>query len=93
MAEAERPKEDRVESLFVPALYTIKQPDEQLTDKIRQAAKKLEGVPEDEIDFHPNSDNKVIDLIHPSLFCYVYGVTKETEEEHLLPHLDWDKFY
>lgn len=28
------------------------------------------------IDYHPNSDNKVINIIHPSLNCYVHGITK-----------------
>ena len=28
------------------------------------------------IDFHPLSNNQVIDLVHPSLYCYVEGVTK-----------------
>lgn len=29
-----------------------------------------------EIDFHPGSDNKIIDIVHPSLYCYVKDVTK-----------------
>ena len=29
-----------------------------------------------EIDYHPGSNNQVIDLIHPSMYCYVKGVTQ-----------------
>jgi hypothetical protein len=28
------------------------------------------------IDYHPWSDNQVIDILHPSLYCYVKGVSK-----------------
>lgn len=28
------------------------------------------------LDWHPDSNKQIIDLIHPSLFCYVKGVTK-----------------
>ncbi|CRL01837.1 CLUMA_CG015174, isoform A [Clunio marinus] len=31
----------------------------------------LENIPDEEIDYHPGSDNQVIDLVHPSLYCYV----------------------
>ena len=31
---------------------------------------------ENEIDYHPGSDNMVIDIIHPSLYCYVRGVSE-----------------
>ncbi|OKL62951.1 hypothetical protein UA08_01761 [Talaromyces atroroseus] len=45
-----------------------------------QAAFFFEDVPEDEKDFHPGSDNKVVDLVHPSLFPMIYGRT------HVLPY-------
>jgi hypothetical protein len=28
------------------------------------------------IDYHPGSNNQVVDLVHPSLYCYVKGVTE-----------------
>lgn len=28
------------------------------------------------VDYHPGSNDQVIDLVHPSLYCYVKGVTK-----------------
>lgn len=35
----------------------------------------LEDIPEDKKDWHPNSDNQVLDLVHPSLYPVVYGRT------------------
>ena len=29
-----------------------------------------------EIDYHPGSNDQVVDLIHPSMYCYVKGVTR-----------------
>ncbi|KAL2915465.1 hypothetical protein HK105_205081 [Polyrhizophydium stewartii] len=35
----------------------------------------LENVPEHKKDWHPGTGNQVLDLVHPSLFCLVYGRT------------------
>ena len=35
----------------------------------------LENVPDDQKDWHPRSNNQVLDLVHPSLYCIVYGRT------------------
>ncbi|TMW58048.1 hypothetical protein Poli38472_013522 [Pythium oligandrum] len=40
----------------------------------------LEGVPDKEKDWHPGSDNQVLDLVHPSLYCCVSGKTKRMAE-------------
>lgn len=40
---------------------------------LQEAVKVLEDVPEHKKDYHPNSDGKVIDLVHPSLFPLIYG--------------------
>ncbi|KAJ5728989.1 uncharacterized protein N7483_003497 [Penicillium malachiteum] len=40
----------------------------------------LEDVLDEEKDYHPGSDEKVLDLVHPSLFPLVYGRT------HILPN-------
>ena len=37
---------------------------------------RLENVPEIYRDWHPGSENTVLDLVHPSLFPVVYGRTK-----------------
>lgn len=46
---------------------------------LKQAIIPLENVPEDQKDYHPDSDGKVINLVHPSLFPVVFGRT------HVLP--------
>ncbi|WPH04584.1 Hypothetical protein R9X50_00747600 [Acrodontium crateriforme] len=45
----------------------------ELKDKLRIAASKLEDVPAKERDWHPDSDEMVLDLVHPSLFPLLYG--------------------
>ncbi|KAL2810151.1 hypothetical protein BJX63DRAFT_402999 [Aspergillus granulosus] len=47
-----------------------------LQQKLIEAVKPLEDVPEEEKDYHPRSDNKVVDLVHPSLFPLIYGRTR-----------------
>jgi hypothetical protein len=46
----------------------------------------LENVPEDKKDWHPGSNNQVLDLVHPSLFCLVNGVSmiRMNDEKELL---------
>lgn len=47
-----------------------------ISDEIAGRLKKLvaaglENVPADKKDYHPESDELVVDLVHPSLFCFV----------------------
>ncbi|OMJ08618.1 hypothetical protein AYI69_g11007 [Smittium culicis] len=44
-------------------------------DLINQA-KKLENVPEEDLDWHPGSKKQVLDLVHPSLFPVIFGETR-----------------
>ncbi|KAG9012312.1 oligomeric, coiled-coil, peripheral membrane protein, partial [Tulasnella sp. 427] len=46
-----------------------------LLQRLKDAVKPLENVPEDQKDWHPRSDDQVLDLVHPSLYCGVYGRT------------------
>jgi len=48
----------------------------ELQDALKEAVKPLEDVPEDKKDYHPGSDDKVLDLVHPSLFPVLYGKTR-----------------
>ncbi|KAJ3086167.1 hypothetical protein HK102_013454 [Quaeritorhiza haematococci] len=53
----------------------------ELKNRFKDAvARLLENVSESNKDWHPGSNNQVLDLVHPSLFCYVYGETRETDE-------------
>ncbi|KAJ2915553.1 hypothetical protein MD484_g4880, partial [Candolleomyces efflorescens] len=45
---------------------------------LQQTVKRLleDGVPASKKDWHPGSDGKVLDLVHPSLFPLIYGKSK-----------------
>lgn len=43
---------------------------------LRQSVTILENVLESQKDWHPGSDNQVLDLLHPSLFPVVFGRTR-----------------
>jgi Protein of unknown function (DUF4246) len=47
-----------------------------LRDALRTAVAPLEDVPEVYRDWHPGSNEMVLDLVHPSLFPVVYGRTR-----------------
>ncbi|GAA4547754.1 hypothetical protein GCM10023097_30340 [Streptomyces collinus] len=53
--------------------------DDTLRSRLRKAVQVLEQVPEAELDWHPGSDGQVLDLVHPSLFCLVRGVSGAPE--------------
>ncbi|KAJ7911050.1 hypothetical protein B0H13DRAFT_2010372 [Mycena leptocephala] len=44
-----------------------------VSDRLRAAVIELERVPDDMKDWHPGSNGQVLDLVHPSLYCIVYG--------------------
>jgi len=46
-----------------------------LRDQLVAAISPLENVPDGEKDWHPRSDNQVLDLVHPSLYPLVYNRT------------------
>lgn len=47
-----------------------------LKDALKRAAVPLEDVPENNKDWHPGSNEKVLDLVHPSVYPLVYGQTR-----------------
>ncbi|WTB86883.1 DUF4246 domain-containing protein [Streptomyces cellulosae] len=49
--------------------------DDGLRQRLREAVRVLEEIPEEERDWHPGSDGQVLDLVHPSLFCLVREVS------------------
>ncbi|MEU6485342.1 DUF4246 domain-containing protein [Streptomyces sp. NPDC046887] len=53
--------------------------DDGLRSRLREAVRALEEVPEAERDWHPGSGGQVLDLVHPSLFCLVRGVSGAPE--------------
>ncbi|KAF8630929.1 hypothetical protein AX17_005286 [Amanita inopinata Kibby_2008] len=46
---------------------------QELKGALKNAVKPLEDVPPRELDWHPGSGGKVLDLVHPSLFPVVFG--------------------
>jgi hypothetical protein len=46
---------------------------ESLKIALKSAVAPLENIPEVYKDYHPGSDGKVIDIVHPSLFPLIYG--------------------
>ncbi|KAJ7119641.1 hypothetical protein C8R44DRAFT_672496 [Mycena epipterygia] len=47
----------------------------EVLERLKKAADALENVPDAEKDWHPGSNGQVLDLVHPSLCCVVYGRT------------------
>lgn len=53
---------------------------------LKQAVAASENVPEDQLDWHPGSDGKVLDLVHPSLWPLVYGRTRVLTQDTINIH-------
>lgn len=49
---------------------------QELQDKLKDGVRPLENVPERLKDWHPGSGKQVLDLVHPSLFPVVYGLSR-----------------
>ncbi|CAG8379067.1 unnamed protein product [Penicillium salamii] len=49
---------------------------EEVREALKQAVQPLENVPTDQKDFHPASEDQVVDLVHPSLFPVIFGRTR-----------------
>ncbi|CRL02270.1 CLUMA_CG015460, isoform A [Clunio marinus] len=60
--------------------------DETLSREFKKlVSKTLENIPEEEIDYHPGSDQQVIDLVHPSLYCYVEDMSILINKDYIDP--------
>ncbi|MER5386298.1 DUF4246 domain-containing protein [Streptomyces sp. NPDC002688] len=66
--------------------------DDKLRSRLREAVQVLEQVPEAEQDWHPGSDGQVLDLVHPSLFCLVKGVSGGPERAWQNPTNRYSKY-
>ncbi|POM68059.1 Hypothetical protein PHPALM_15826 [Phytophthora palmivora] len=51
---------------------------DEIATKFKKKVAVLENVPDDKKDWHPRSKKQVLDLVHPSLFCCVFGKTLRT---------------
>ncbi|KAI9372374.1 hypothetical protein BJX61DRAFT_534034 [Aspergillus egyptiacus] len=70
------PKTGNVEAFDVGVVKSDSAVSEELKVALRNAVAPLENVPVEERDYHPGSDMKVVDLVHPSLFPVMYGRTR-----------------
>ncbi|KAI8804834.1 hypothetical protein BJ742DRAFT_822600 [Cladochytrium replicatum] len=52
----------------------------------------LEDVPESQRDWHPGSDNKVLDLVHPSLFPLCFGKSCGLSPSAACAKLPWESY-
>ncbi|KXN81965.1 hypothetical protein AN958_03373 [Leucoagaricus sp. SymC.cos] len=50
---------------------------------LKAAVVPLENVPDDKKDWHPGSDDMVLDLVHPSLYPLIYGLSRIITREKL----------
>jgi len=56
----------------------------------------LEDIPETEEDWHPGTNGQVLDVVHPSLYCIVYGRTLAVpgairQVAHPIDYTPWEK--
>ena len=54
-----------------------------IRDTLKASIRCLEDVPEIYKDYHPGSDGKVVDLVHPSLFPLIYGKSRVLEDSQI----------
>lgn len=52
----------------------------ELRQSLLDGLKPLENVPDEKKDWHPGTNKQVLDLVHPSMWCYVIGQTNVTDE-------------
>lgn len=51
-----------------------------IRESLKASVRSLEDVPEIYKDYHPGSDRKVLDLVHPSLSPLIYGKSRVLED-------------
>ncbi|TQL77532.1 uncharacterized protein DUF4246 [Stackebrandtia endophytica] len=67
--------------------------EDDLRSRLCEAVRALEDVPDEEKDWHPGSDEQVLDLVHPSLFCLVKDVSGAPERAWQSPTTArWSKY-
>ncbi|KAF9159711.1 hypothetical protein DFQ26_006275 [Actinomortierella ambigua] len=61
---------------------------QELKQRFLACVDKLTNIPDGDKDWHPGSNNQVLDIVHPSLYCFVAGRTRVTKEE-AIPAFDF----
>ena len=80
LAELEYYDKIRENSIEMSTVDGVWQSDSLISNELKKSliecVKILEDIPESERDWHPDTNNLVLNLVHPSLFCLVYGETR-----------------
>lgn len=79
-------KNGRVTSVYDGAAAVFKNDsalDDEITCRLRNEVGKLENVPDDEKDWHPGSNEQVLDIVHPSLWPLIYGKTRVVKDREI----------
>lgn len=56
---------------------------EELKEALKAAVAPFENVPANRLDWHPGSDGKVLDLVHPSLWPLLYGRSRILSDKRI----------
>jgi hypothetical protein len=56
---------------------------DELASELNAAVAALENVPEDRKHWHPGSNERVLDLVHPSMFPLIYGRSRIVTEKRI----------
>ncbi|CAF1051946.1 unnamed protein product [Adineta steineri] len=92
LAELEYYNSIRDQSMEMSVVDGVWQSDELIPQDIKQSliscVQSLENIPENEQDWHPGTNKQVLDLVHPSLFCFVNQTTRVINERNHLINLD-----
>ena len=59
-----------------------------MKNSLIECVKTLENVPTNKQDWHPGTNNQVLDLVHPSLFCFVNQVSRVINDTNLTINVD-----
>jgi hypothetical protein len=90
LAELEYYDAIRENSIEMSSVDGVWQSDYLITNELKQSliecVRVLEDVPE--LDWHPGTNNQILDLVHPSLFCLVYGETKILNKKERIVSLE-----
>ncbi|CAF1498768.1 unnamed protein product, partial [Rotaria sp. Silwood1] len=92
----------RDQSMEMSVVDGVWQSDELISQDIKQSLISyviiLENVPENEQDWHPGTNKQILDLVHPSLFCFVNQITRVINDknhfinvDNALEHIDYTR--
>ncbi|CAF3660059.1 unnamed protein product, partial [Rotaria sp. Silwood1] len=82
----------RDQSMEMSVVDGVWQSDELISQDIKQSLISyviiLENVPENEQDWHPGTNKQILDLVHPSLFCFVNQITRVINDKNHFINVD-----